>query len=333
VSGIVSKRKIPFALARTADETPATVPKVYIIAENVNFPVEPQHIEQVNNVDAELLGSEHIGNDVSISFDGAECNAHSLGYLLWLHCGNGNYSRATDTHTFGAPSFDPEYFTGFRDVQADFFASTLRTQWASGSRLDNLSIEQANRAFAKISGSAMSVNSGGLATTLSPSIALTADDRPASWKALRAGECKIGYNGGARANDDDVTSIKFGFARELERAGYKRSSDVPDCIIPGGRTITCGWTRDFRGDAAAQAEYTAAVAGQEVSLEARWLIGANYVEIIIPHARVTASPLSEGGSGSSPMTVTVEATAYLSGSDDIVEIEVKDGVETDYASL
>jgi len=206
-------------------------------------------------------------------------------------------------------------------------------QTVAGCRIESLEISQEGKAYAKVNVSSKGCTIGSYGTPLSPSISLAANDAPLSWAALRAGDFKIGYVGALMSADDAITSLKIMFNRTLTAAGYRLASDQPSGYSQGARTVTFEFTRDFEGDNAAQLEYMASLSGLEIGIQAKWLVGTSYVDITIPHAKVTNSVLSEGGASDDASVVTVQAEAYLSGADPICAVEVKDGVSSAYDAL
>ena len=322
----ISKREGAVAIAyQAAPETAAAAPVFDIICDDANIPGEPNRYERVNNVTAESLGMQDGGIDNTFSVDGIEPNAELMGYLLWLF--GGGYARPTTIHEI-SQVFDSKYFTLFKD-QGAVFSGTDQVLTGIGCRMDNLTIDQQAKAFAKVSMSGMCCDRGIDADDLAPSIGLTAAEAPLSWAALAAGTFDIGYDTLTCTTDDNVTGVKLTLGRALSYGGTDLASNQPAGITQGGREVLVEYTRDFTGNAAALAEYSAFLTGTAfISLNWQWLMSTSYVDIVVPHVKVTGDPMPSVGTGEDTQVLTVSGKAYMNASSNIMDITTVDGNET-----
>lgn len=327
-----SKRQGSCGIAyQAAPGTAAPDPAHYLICGTCKVPAEPQYYEQANSINAESLGMQAAGFDTSFSIDDVEPTAAHMGYLLWAFFGG--YSRAADVHTI-TPQFDSKFLTVFKD-QGAVFMTGLRVKTAVGGRIESLVIDQQEKSFCKVAVSGQACAPGTSSFAMAPTVSLIDANRPMSWAALRAGTVKLGYGTLTRVADTGITGTKITLSRELQPDGADLNSDQPGDIVQGGREVLVEYTRNFKGDAAALAEYLVYLnTTAYLSYQARWTMGTNYVDITVPHMKITADPLPDVGTGTDVQVLTISAKGFLNASSNICDVVVKDGNSTlDYSAL
>lgn len=310
-------------LARTADAVSEANPQVYPLADTINAEGVPVSYERVTSQKPDIFHIEQSGYDWSVTVDGMQASCFDFGYLMWLALGGDSF--LTDTHTI-TPTDNSQYFN-LKIDRGLTLDGNGPTQSIKGCRIGAISLEQPLRDYAKVSVSglacAMNQTEGG---TLSVTIPEGDDDQPLSWAALAhaSGFFKIGYNGAAATQDDDIQGWKFELTREQIYAGIDLGASQPEAINEGGRELTAEVTKEFIG-AGAQNAYKAWKDTEKVELDVRYQVGANYYRIQIPQMEVVGAFGGEIGTGNESIMGVLSLKATKKAATNIMTITTLDG--------
>jgi len=314
-----SKWKGAAGLAYTGDTTTAaSTLKVYPIAESIDAKGEPATYERVTSQQPDVLNVNRAGMNYSFSVDGMQANCADLGYLTWLALGGQTYGTFHDL----TPADDSGYFGLNIDRKLDLGSSTPTERYV-GCRVGSLSFEQPLRDYARVSFNGLAADQGSLAAALSVTPPTGANDQPLDWGSLGAGFLKIGYDGAATAQDNDVQGFKWELTRNQAYGGFKVNTGQPSAILEGGRRLTFEVTREFAG-AGALAGYNAWKNNEAIELDVEYDVGAYRYRFHINQGVITGSYAAEIGTGEDAIMATLVCTAVKPDGGNLMDVEVVD---------
>lgn len=310
-------------LARTADAVSEASPQVYPLADTINAEGVPVSYERVTSQKPDIFHIEQSGFDWSWTIDGMQASPFDFGYLAWLALGADAFATATHTIT---PADDSQYFN-LKIDRGLTLDGNGPTQSIKGCRIGSFSFEQSLRDYAKLAVSGLACDLVATeAAALSVTIPEGDDDQPLSWAGLvdASGFFKVGYNGGAVADDDDIQGWKMELTREQVYAGIDLGASQPDAINEGGRELTVELSKEFTGSTAQDA-YKTWKDTAKVALDVRYQVGANYVRIEIPQLEVVGAFGGEIGTGNESIMGTLSLKATKKSGSDLMTITTIDG--------
>jgi len=314
------KRKGKVGLAKAADASSTATVQVWPIYESANIEGVPNLSEQPNAQDRDVHNIQEHGFDFTWNIQGMAPSCFDFGYLLWLFLGSDTWD--TDHHDI-RPAEAAQYLNLKVGRGVDLDTGAKVTQNLVGAKVQSLSLEQRVNDYAKLNVSGPGCDLGTPETVLSPSFLSGANNAPLSWAGLAAtsgGGFKIGYNGGAVAQDNAIRGIKLDLTQELEGAGIELDTEQPTALNEGARTLTFEVEREFKSGGARD-DYDAWVAGQDIGVEICWTIGSSVMQLIIEEARITDNVPGEVGQGAEHITSTLKCKAFKNAASYLVDVQ------------
>lgn len=322
----ISKRNSVVALAKTSAYNTTAAAAVYLICDDCNIEAESQKYERINNTSRDSLGAQPAGFKHSFFAKGIEPDAATLGYLIWLALG-GQSMNVSDQHVL-VPDEVPPYLQFFLDRGLDLGTSTP-TETVVGGMIKSFELDIQMNKFVKLSIDGIACDFGALGAALTA----VEPDYPLSWHSLRAGDCKLGYNGAAVASDRTIRGVKINFSQEIrDEDNITLDSDQPIGLTATTRKASFEIMRQFDG-ANAKAEYLAWKNQQEVGLQLLFSMNsaAETVQLDIPYGEITGSYAGGGGSGDDIIMATLKCDAYKPSGGNLMTVTVDDGNASNYA--
>jgi hypothetical protein len=269
------------------------------------------------------------GFEFSWRIDGITPNCMVFGYLMALALGNDSWNGIGGYHSL-RPDDDAQYLNVLIDRGLDLGTSEP-TERLVGAKITGWTLEFKHNEYAKLSVSGVGANLGSLAAALAPSIPTGDDDEPLGWHHLRNGYVRLGYNGGAVADDNDITGFTITYNRPPILSGRDLGSAQPTEIFNAARELTFSITKEFSGSGAVNM-YNAWKNQQEVEFTWRAEVGSapNYVSQASVYGYVSRSFAGEVGAGEDVIEGTLECLVYKKGTDDLIKFDVKDGTTGAY---